>query len=88
MVGLEPGPYFAACQAFKKTVLAILRIRINFGSQKVNSAFFLFALCEKILPFYLSDDSTTQVATSWPSLGGGSTIPGSPLDTGRGFYEF
>ena len=61
-----------SCQAFKKTVLAILRIRINFGSQKVNSAFFLFALCEKILPFYLSDDSTTHcdtgcyfVAISW-----------------------
>ena len=69
-------------------MLGILRVRINFGSQKVNSAFFLFALCEKILPFYLSDDSSTQVATSWPSLGGGSTTPGSPLDTGRGFYEF
>ena len=32
--------------------------------------------------------TVTQVATSWPSLGGGSTTPGSPLDTGRGFYEF
>ena len=63
---------YLSYQTDKKTVLAILRIRINFGSQKVNSAFFLFALCEKILPFYLSDDSTTHcdtgcyfVAISW-----------------------